>query len=63
MCRSIRITMTGALIRQSICFRAMEPVGSSANFLEQERQFLELPGGILHNWDLMTNIENVYAAR
>ena len=34
----------------------------SANFLEQERQFFGAPGGILHNWDLMTNIENVYAA-
>lgn len=34
----------------------------SANFLDQERQFFGAPGGILHNWDLMTNIENVYAA-
>ena len=34
----------------------------SANFLEQERQFFGAPGGILHNWDLRTNIENVYAA-
>ena len=34
----------------------------SANFLEQERQFFGAPGGILHDWDLMTNIEGVYAA-
>ena len=34
----------------------------SANFLDQERQLFGAPGGILHNWDLMTNIENVYAA-
>lgn len=34
----------------------------SANFLEQERQFFGAPGGILHDWDLMTNIQGVYAA-
>ena len=34
----------------------------SANFLEQERQFFGAPGGILHDWNLMTNIEGVYAA-
>ena len=34
----------------------------SANFLEQERQFFGAPGGIMHDWDLKTNIEGVYAA-
>ena len=34
----------------------------SANFLEQERQFFGAPGGILHDWNLMTNIDGVYAA-
>ncbi len=34
----------------------------SANFLDQERQFFGAPGGIMHDWDLMTNIEGVFAA-
>ena len=34
----------------------------SASFLEQERQFFGAPGGVLHDWDLMTSIEGVYAA-
>ena len=34
----------------------------SANFLEQERQFFGAPGGILHDWDLKTNIDGIYAA-
>lgn len=34
----------------------------SASFLDQERQFFGAPGGILHDWDLKTNLENVYAA-
>ena len=34
----------------------------SASFLEQERQFFGAPGGIMHDWDLMTNIDGVYAA-
>lgn len=34
----------------------------SANFLEQERQFFGAPGGIMHDWDLQTNIEGIYAA-
>ncbi|MDD6616294.1 MAG: FAD-dependent oxidoreductase [Lachnospiraceae bacterium] len=34
----------------------------SANFLEQERQFFGAPGGILHDWDLKTNIDGLYAA-
>lgn len=34
----------------------------SANFLEQERQFFGAPGGIMHDWDLQTNIEGLYAA-
>ena len=33
----------------------------SANFLDQERQFFGAPGGIMHDWNLMTNIENVFA--
>ena len=28
----------------------------SANFLEQERQFFGAPGGLMHDWDLQTNI-------
>ena len=34
----------------------------SANFLEQERQFFGAPGGIMHDWDLKTNIDGLYAA-
>ena len=34
----------------------------SANFLEQERQFFGAPGGVMHDWDLKTNLEGVYAA-
>jgi len=34
----------------------------SANFLEQERQFFGAPGGVMHDWDLKTNIDGVYAA-
>ncbi len=34
----------------------------SASFLEQERQFFGAPGGIMHDWDLKTNIDGVYAA-
>lgn len=33
----------------------------SANFLEQERQFFGAPGGLMHDWDLKTNIEGIYA--
>lgn len=33
----------------------------SANFLEQERQFFGAPGGIIHDWDLKTNIDGIYA--
>ncbi len=33
----------------------------SASFLEQERQFFGAPGGIMHDWDLQTNIEGIYA--
>lgn len=33
----------------------------SANFLAQERQFFGAPGGIMHDWDLKTNIDNIYA--
>lgn len=34
----------------------------SANFLEQERQFFGAPGGVMHDWDLKTNIDGIYAA-
>ena len=34
----------------------------SASFLEQERQFFGAPGGLMHNWDLGTNIPGIYAA-
>ena len=33
----------------------------SANFLEQERQFFGAPGGIMHDWDLKTNVDGIYA--
>ena len=34
----------------------------SANFLGQERQLFGAPGGVITDWNLMTNIEGVYAA-
>lgn len=34
----------------------------SASFLPQERQLFGLPGGIMHGWDLQTNIEGIFAA-
>ena len=34
----------------------------SASFLDQERQFFGAPGGIMHDWDLKTNIDGIYAA-
>lgn len=34
----------------------------SAAFLSQERQLFGAPGGIMHDWDLKTNIDGVYAA-
>lgn len=33
----------------------------SANFLDQERQFFGAPGGLMHDWDLKTNIDGIYA--
>ena len=33
----------------------------SAAFLSQERQLFGAPGGIMHDWDLKTNIDGVYA--
>ena len=33
----------------------------SASFLDQERQFFGAPGGIMHDWDLMTNIRGIFA--
>lgn len=34
----------------------------SANFLDQERQLFGAPGGIITDWNLMTNVEGIYAA-
>ncbi len=34
----------------------------SASFLPQERQLFGAPGGVMHDWDLQTNIEGIYAA-
>ena len=34
----------------------------SASFLPQERQLFGAPGGVFHDWNLETNIKNVYAA-
>ena len=34
----------------------------SASFLDQERQLFGAPGGIMHDWDLKTNIDGIYAA-
>lgn len=33
----------------------------SASFLEQERQLFGAPGGVMHDWDLKTNIDGIYA--
>lgn len=35
---------------------------TSAEFLSQERQLFGLPGGILNDWDLKTNLEGLYTA-
>lgn len=43
----------------------MVQVGSgwkSANFLPQKRQLFGLPGGLVNDWELKTNIEGLYAA-
>jgi len=34
----------------------------SGAFLPQERQLFGLPGGLLNDWDLMTNVEGLFAA-
>jgi succinate dehydrogenase/fumarate reductase flavoprotein subunit len=34
----------------------------SASFLTQERQLFGAPGGIIHDWDMKTNIDGIYAA-
>lgn len=34
----------------------------SASFLSQERQLFGAPGGIMHDWDMKTNIDGIYAA-
>ena len=36
--------------------------GSRRRFLPQERQLFGAPGGVMHDWDLQTNIEGIYAA-
>ena len=44
---------------------ALQSYGSgwqSVSFLPQERQFFGAPGGIMHDWDLKTNIDGIYAA-
>ena len=33
----------------------------SASFLDQERQFFGAPGGIMHDWNLMTNVAGIFA--
>jgi succinate dehydrogenase/fumarate reductase flavoprotein subunit len=35
---------------------------TSASFLPRERQLFGVPGGILNDWDLRTNLEGLYAA-
>jgi succinate dehydrogenase/fumarate reductase flavoprotein subunit len=34
----------------------------SGAFLPQERQFFGLPGGLMHDWSLMTNVDGLFAA-
>ena len=34
----------------------------SAAFLDQERQLFGAPGGVMHDWNLETNLKNVFAA-
>lgn len=34
----------------------------SASFLGQERQLFGAPGGLMHDWDLKTNIDGIYGA-
>ncbi len=34
----------------------------SASFLVQERQLFGAPGGVMHDWNLETNVRNVFAA-
>ena len=46
-------------------FHMLQSYGSgwqSASFLPQERQLFGAPGGVMHDWDLRTNIEGIYAA-
>lgn len=45
--------------------KAMQVYGTgwqSASFSDDERQFFGAPGGIMHDWDLKTNIDGIYAA-
>ena len=59
-------------IRQDFINRGFDPTkhriqsyGSgwkSASFLPQERQLFGLPGGVVNDWELKTNIDGIYAA-
>ena len=45
--------------------KAMQVYGTgwtSASFSDDERQLFGAPGGIMHDWDLKTNIDGIYAA-
>ena len=53
---------SGALIHQRHMLQSYGTGWQSANFLEQERQLFGAPGGIIHDWDLKTNIDGIYAA-
>lgn len=47
------------------CRHVLQSYGTgwqSAAFLDQERQLFGAPGGVMHDWNLETNIKNVFAA-
>lgn len=44
------------------CLQSYGTGWQSAAFLTQERQLFGAPGGIMHDWDLKTNIDGIYAA-
>lgn len=62
---------TNVPIYQNYTLRGFDPLkhrlqsyGSgwqSASFLEQERQLFGTPGGVIHDWDLKTNIDGICA--
>ncbi len=56
-----RITQSEDLTLRNTASRATERDGSPP-FLDQERQLFGAPGGIMHDWDLKTNIDGIYAA-